>query len=292
MYYFNQNENKPQKLKIKEQVNLFVFVLISIFLILLFFGGKAYWKQKKNIDLAEKIQAEKEKETEIPVEYASPEEVFKSIKNNKVQLLDIRENQEFELKHIETSDNLPISKLKNKESELDLIKKDKLIIIIDSQEQLEGKILADHLKNQGLRVKYLKGGIINYIRENYPLVNYGNPTQTEDLLKVKSYAAQEVKDNLLKGNLFAFVDTRPPTDFKKDNISGSINIPLEEIEKRKSSLPTGKIMLYDEDPLRSFRAASKLFDMGILSVYNCTDNYTTLKETLFKETPPAPESPK
>ena len=88
------------------------------------------------------------------------------------------------------------------------------------------------------------------------------------------------------------MDTRSPINFKRDNIAGSVNIPLEKIEQEKNNLPAGRIMLYDEDPLRSFRAASKLFDMGVLSVYNCADDYETLKKTLFEEESDNPEPPR
>ncbi len=277
MYNFNQNEKSPQS-QTKEQSKVFIVVAVAIVLILAFFAGKTYWQKRKNVDLFEKIKRESEQEKEVAVDLASPEEVFKSINNEKIQLVDIRDEQEFELKHIESSINLPLYQIKEK---IDLLEKQKQIIIIDSHEQLEGKILTDHLKQQGLKAKYLRGGIIAYIRNNFPLINYGNPANTENLLKVDSVTAQELKEELLKGKVFVFVDTRPAGKFKKEKIDGSINIPLEDLEKTKNDLPTGRLAIYDEDPLRSFRAASKLFDMGIISVYNCTDDYATLKEVLF-----------
>jgi hypothetical protein len=62
----------------------------------------------------------------------------------------------------------------------------------------------------------------------------------------------------------------------------------EELEKRKSEIPSGKILIIDENPIRSFKASVRLTDMNILTNYYLTNPYSELKsavenQTLFNE---------
>ncbi|HIE15865.1 MAG TPA: rhodanese-like domain-containing protein [Bacteroidales bacterium] len=100
-------------------------------------------------------------------------------------------------------------------------------------------------------------------------------------MKVSLITAEQIKEKMLKGKIFAFIDTRPSGIFKLSDIAGSKNIPLETIETSKNILPSRTILLYDADPTRSFQAGVKLYDMGISNIYSCSDNYTTLKKVLL-----------
>ena len=191
--------------------------------------------------------------------------------------MDIREENEFILKHIEASINIPLTKLEDK---LNLLSKTKTIIIIDRTDSPNGRILTEHLQKEGLTVKYLDGGIINYAHNEFGLVTLGNPLIQSDLLKVTSYTAKEIIEQLLDGSRLKFIDTRSAVDFALDHIDGSINIPLEELEKKKDKLPVRSFIVLDKDPIRSFQAAVRLYDMNVLGVYNCKDTYNDMKDTI------------
>ncbi len=255
-----------------------ILVVVSIFFL------KNLFIQKKDADLQKLLAEKRERAKQVDVEEVTPEQVFKNIRDDKTQLVDIREESEFETKHIESSINLPLSQVNEK---INLISAEKQVIIIDRQDSLEGKIFTDHLGSEGVNAKYLKGGILAFAQEGYSLINIGNPTDTTDLLKVNSISAEEIKKQLLEGKLFAFVDTRPAINYSADHIDGSINIPLEELEKRKNGLPAGRILVYDDEQIRSFRAAVRLYDMNIVGVHSSLDGYQILKSTLLEEKPPA-----
>jgi len=159
-----------------------------------------------------------------------------------------------------------------------LIDQTKTVIIIDREDSFEGRTFASHLKNEGVRAKYLEGGILKYAQDRYALISKGNPASSQDLVKVTSLTAEQIKEKIINGELIAFVDTRPQARYKEGHISSAINIPLEEIERRKNDLPRKKIVVYDDDLLRSFRAAVRLFDMGTFTVYNSLDDHQTLKK--------------
>ncbi|MBT3356038.1 rhodanese-like domain-containing protein [bacterium] len=234
-------------------------------------------KQKGALEkkLSENKQVEADANLQVPT--ISPKETSRAIRNEDFQLVDIREENEFILKHIEASINIPLTKLEDK---LNLLSKTKTIIIIDRTDSPNGRILTEHLQKEGLTVKYLDGGIINYAHNEFGLVTLGNPLIQSDLLKVTSYTAKEIIEQLLDGSRLKFIDTRSAVDFALDHIDGSINIPLEELEKKKDKLPVRSFIVLDKDPIRSFQAAVRLYDMNVLGVYNCKDTYNDMKDTI------------
>jgi rhodanese-related sulfurtransferase len=252
------------------------FVLIA--LICVGFIAKKKYEQQKQLDLSG-LQAASNENIELEITLASPEEVYRAIRNKNIQLVDIREPDEYATKHIESSVNAPLS---NIEKNINLIDQTKEVIIIDREDNQIGKVFADHLKKQGANAKYLEGGIINYSRSGYNLISKGNPTLTEDLVKVSSLTADQIIDEIKNGKQFIFVDVRPELKFVADNIEGSVNIPLESLEKRKMDVPIGRILVYDSDSIRSFQAAVRLHDMNFLEIYNSVDNYGMLKTKLIE----------
>ncbi len=223
---------------------------------------------------------------EIIVKETNPSEISKMIRNEEYQLIDIQEPTEFEISHIESSINIPLSEI---EESINKINKNKKIVIIDKEPTKKGKILVHYLEKNGYQVSYLKDGLLGYFKEGYDVISKGNPTLISDLVKVASFSAQEIKEKIKNEGIFSLLDVRDSISYKKDHLEESVNIPLEDLEKEKSRIPRGKIIVFDADPYRSFQAAVRLYDMNILDVYNCLDSYTELKNVLQEEKPvPAP----
>ncbi len=258
--------------------NPIVIGIILIITITGYFLWKTINENQKIKNLEEKLTEEKKEAGKINADIVSAEDVYQWIGNPQVQLIDIRTSSEYNLKHIESSVNLPLDKLVKSLSKIEKIKK---IIIIDKEDSKEGQILAEHLKNEGLNAYYLDGGILNYARQNYPLIVAGSPNLITDQMKVSLLTAAQIKEKMLNGKIFSFIDTRSNEIFRINNFKGSKNIPLENLENSKNILPSRTILLYDDDPTRSFQAGVKLYDMGISNVYSCSDNYSTLKKVLF-----------
>ncbi len=265
-----------QRLRRKQTVSFWpvVIAIVLIATISVLFYLKMLNKNKQSLEKNNALTEQEEKDKTLEVPSISPKDTSKAIRNENFQLIDVREADEFVLKHIEASINIPLSELSEKTQ---LLSKTKTIILIDRKDSTKGKILTEHLKKEGLDVKYLEGGIVNYSHEGYNLVTIGNPMIQNDLLKVTSYSAEELIDQLLQGNKLKFIDTRPAIDFAIDHLNGSINIPLEDLEKKKDSLPLRTFVVFDKDPIRSFQAAVRLYDMDVIGVYNCKDTYETFK---------------
>jgi len=236
---------------------------------------------KHELERLERQLIEKKKNAEqFDIKMVSPLDVFKAINNDSYQLIDLRSSAEFQAKHIESSINIPISTINERVAD---IKKDKKIIIIDNDNSKKGKILVDHFQKQGLDIYYLEGGILKFAQENYPLITDGNIHNTADKIKANFISAKKVKEEMMKGKIFSFVDTRPVALYQKDHIKGSFSMPLETLEKNKGGMPTHTILLYDSDTTRSFKAGVKLFDMGISNFRTCSDDFQTLKKILLGE---------
>jgi rhodanese-related sulfurtransferase len=78
------------------------------------------------------------------------------------------------------------------------------------------------------------------------------------------------------------LDVRKKEDFSKKHIEGSINLPLELLEKNKQEIPLGKIVIIDENPVRSFQAAVRLYDMNMAGNY-CLQESLSILEKITKE---------
>ncbi len=268
--------------KMKKILTHPIFIgLLAIVLILSYFLYRTISAKKKKEALQIKLTESRRERNEIKVPLASPREVFRWINHPHVQLIDIRRSKDYQKKHIESSINLPLEEISKN---IDKLRSDKLIIIIDKHNTEKGKILVKHFAEQGLNIKYLDGGILKYAQENYPLISEPQADKISDRLKVSFLKPQEIKTKMLEQKkVFSFVDTRPEEIFQKDHIPGSLNFPLEKIEKIKNHLPAHTILLYDSEPWRSFQAGVKLYDMGIFDVYVCSESYQKLKDTLFKQ---------
>jgi len=86
--------------------------------------------------------------------------------------------------------------------------------------------------------------------------------QKDDLEPVP---AQELLDRMRKG-LVTVIDVRPPEEFGAAHVSGAINIPIQELEKRLKDLPKGKeVIAYCRGPycLMSYDAVALLRKKGV-----------------------------
>jgi len=282
----NSQQASPQRQNKTSGLKAFLISFGFIALICIAFIAKNEYQKKKAQDL-QNIASGNFDDIELDIDYINPDEVSRKIRNKNAQLIDIREPEEFDAKHIESSINLPLSQVEQKIALIDQVKE---VIIIDREESQIGKGFADHLKSQGVNVKYLEGGILNYSQSGYNLVSMGNPTLTEDLVKVSSVSGEEIIDQIKEGKEYVFLDVRPELQFTSDNIDGSMNIPLEKLEEKKLDIPFGSILVYDSDSIRSFQAAVRLNDMNIYNVYNSLDSYEQLKAKLLEAAQQAKEN--
>lgn len=68
------------------------------------------------------------------------------------------------------------------------------------------------------------------------------PTQTMEATRV---TVDEVKERMQRGEPFAFIDTRNPTDWNEANtkLPGAIRIPADEIEQHLNEIPRDRAVI-------------------------------------------------
>ena len=264
----------PEKNKINIRILLASLVLI-IFLATLFllrYKNPNYFSEPASQDnYSEKIR---------PALSVSAQETYAAINNRQIQLIDIRSSEEFEFEHIESSINLPVKEdfsLTNQQ----LLNKNKPVIIIAENNETAQKAVQN-LNAEGYQAEYLENGIDSFLTAGYGLITYGNIESSSDRSKVIFISAQDLFERSSKGENFIFLDVRKKEDFSKKHIEGSINLPLELLEKNKQKIPLGKIVIIDENPVRSFQAAVRLYDMNMAGNY-CLQESLSILEKITKE---------
>ncbi|WP_343670891.1 FAD-dependent oxidoreductase [Chitinophaga sp.] len=74
------------------------------------------------------------------------------------------------------------------------------------------------------------------------------------------------------------IDVRTPDEYEMGNVKGSINIPVDEIRNKLSSIPRDKdIYIYCEAGLRGYLAQRVLLQNGFNRVWNMSGGYRTWK---------------
>jgi predicted heme/steroid binding protein/rhodanese-related sulfurtransferase len=89
------------------------------------------------------------------------------------------------------------------------------------------------------------------------------------LPKAPYISTQTVKEWQAQGKKFTFVDVRRADEFDQGHLPGAINIPYDELEKRKAEVPQGQPAIFycTYSSWRAPYAANLLADFGYDNVY-------------------------
>ena len=255
-----------------------ITIILLTAVIVIFFLIKNKSPEESSLLEAEE---EKLKETHFNLTYIKPKKVFEVIGQSDYLIVDTRSKQEFSENHLEASINIPLEDIPDKTYQLN---QEQTIIFIEKQETQTGKKIASELKDKGYKLNYLEGGLYNYLGAGFNLVSYGDIISAQDRAKVNLFDLLALGEKLQAGERFIYLDVRAKTDFNQDHFENSINIPLENLEKNKKDVPTGKLLIIDENPVRSFQAAVRLTDMNIPTVYYLINKYSEFKEAIKNKT--------
>lgn len=207
----------------------------------------------------------------------------KIIAREKISLLDIRDSANFEKNHIEGSLNVSDQNLSEI---LQKIPKEDLIIVIgyDYDRKKEESSVAQVLSESGFKnFKVLTGGIVGWAEEGNKLISSGNKESALDWSKVDQIIPEQLKLALESNYPVFIVDVRKPFLYTNGHIPKAVNIPLEELEKRKSDIPFSKeILVYGNNSDEDFSAAVKLHDLGFLATFTLQGGFSAWQEKRFE----------
>lgn len=96
--------------------------------------------------------------------------------------------------------------------------------------------------------------------------------QVPDSMKYKSVGPDDFLTLIRFEEKAVLVDVRLPFEFRKQRISGAVNIPVSKTGKRHTDLFDNQsvILLYCTTDVRSRRIALVYYDSGFRNIYNLT----------------------
>jgi rhodanese-related sulfurtransferase len=184
---------------------------------------------------------------------------------DKLTLLDIRPFKTYSAEHIVDAVNVT-----PEEFPLDAkIDAHNLIIIIGENDD-DGdisKTVTELKKEKFDNFLVLSGGMATWTNAMGATVTYGDPNSFTDQAKV-SYVESEKLNEAFKQNIPMYiVDIRTADEYAEGHLQGSVNIPFEEIEKRRSDISENRVVLVGINELQEFQAAVQMYDMLLVSPF-------------------------
>jgi rhodanese-related sulfurtransferase len=210
--------------------------------------------------------------------YITAGDLYPKLFDNKTAyVIDVREPIDYEREHIEGSENIPLSLLT--QSVKSLVQSKMIVIVGYAKKPNVAQDAIEILQSSGVHDHaILEGGYEAWSMKNLQSVSWGDPTTFEDQSKVRYISVDEARHLIDTDNNIIQLDVRNKTAYTQDHLTGSVNIPLEDLEEKKHTLSKIKtILVYGETPLESFRGGSKLFDLSMYHVRTLNGSYKDLK---------------
>ncbi|MEI7620976.1 MAG: rhodanese-like domain-containing protein [Candidatus Moraniibacteriota bacterium] len=257
--------------------------LIVLVMLITFFRGILF--AKNQADLATQ-QNENQAETASGEKYQtiSPTELKKKLDTHnppKINLLDIRGLADFANQHIIDSVNVPLEEFPVG-TRIDA----KNLTILITADLTDGNIekALKSLKEQHFdSIKVLAGGISAWEDLIGATINYGDPTSFVDQSKV-SYVENDQLHEALKAKVPTFIlDVRTPAQYADGHLQGAVNLPFEELEKRRNELRAyPKIVITGINELQEFQAGVQLYDMLMIQPFVLKEGIPGWKKKNFE----------
>lgn len=180
-------------------------------------------------------------------------------------ILDVRSYNDYIIDHIIDSVNLPLDEFPAAPT-IDVRKK---IYVIGANNDDENIVQAvEKLKDEDFEdVTILAGGMDSWKQLIGITVSYGNPKSFVDQAKVNYVDPEQIKEALISNVPMYILDIRSSLEFAKGHIAGAVNIPLDQLEKRRAEVSEKKVVIIGKTELEEFQASVQLYDMLLISPY-------------------------
>jgi len=247
---------------------LLILFVGGFFMVRLFFSDG----EKKASDT---ISSNEEKNDHLSI---SPDIVRQKIINHEpIKFLDIRPAEAFAEKHIPGSVSVPISAIESYPAEAN----DILVIVYSASDLQSLEAAKNTVAHSSLTAFFLEGGFENWESNNNQTISVGDPRSFVDQSKVVFIGSGDVLKLIAAQNAdIVLLDVQSKANYEKVHIKNAKNIPLDELEKRITEIPSNKnIIVYGENELASFRAGVRLNDLNIFTAKTLSGNLNLLKES-------------
>lgn len=248
--------------------NFKVLGIVSILILSLGFIAGCSSKNK----VSNTIQQSEETKGYENIDGKQTEKLLNSDKD--VLIIDVRSEYEYEKGHLLNAINLPYDDDDFKSELNEIIDyKDKTVLVYCRSGNRSEKAAVKLVDNGFKNVKNVTDGVDEY---DYKLVKVDNITGRE--------AEKMINDDKHDKDLI-ILDVREPKDFNNGHLLNAINIPIEDIDKRRDELRNYKskdIIVYCNTGRKSAEVAEKLVEHGFTDVTNIVDGVSEYDFKLVK----------
>lgn len=259
-------EEKKVKEK-KEQIAIILgFFLILVVILITLFRSDLFAEKESSSQIENQVVKEDD-----GLEYKTilAKDLHKKIllagKDSQITLLDVRPFESYAKEHITdsisiTPEEFPLGQKINAHN---------MIVVIGKNPE-DGNIkkaLVQLEKEKFQNYLVLAGGIDAWKQIVGVTVSYGDPNSFEDQMKVSYVEGKDLNESL-KQNIPSFiVDVRTTEEYAKGHIPGAINIPAEELEKRRLEITERKVVVIGINELQEFQSSVQMYDMLLVSPF-------------------------
>lgn len=257
-------EEKSKKENMALVIGFALIVLVIVFTLLRgkLFSGSSDSESSNEVQLSE--------QTSLPTyatinAYDLNKKILTGSRKEVFTMLDIRPFDEYITEHIVdviniTPEEFPVS------SKIDA--HNQVIIIGSSSDDKNINKAIEKLKEEKIEnIKVLAGGMESWSQLVGASVTYGNPKSFVDQSKVSYLDPESLNDAIIKKVPVFIIDVRTPEEYAHGHVAGAINIPFENLEKRRSDVTERRVVIVGANELQEFQAAVQTYDMLLVSPF-------------------------
>lgn len=248
------------------------------------FLGKNFFHQEKPASLYDEA-ASSETDALSRLRYAPPKAIIERQQaGDTLRFLDIRSSEAFHQEHIADAQFFGPEGWENFHSEPSTV----YVIVAGVDTPSSALLTWDHALTQAAASHlFLEGGLESWKANGGMTLSFGDPTSPIDHSKV-SYVAPEAVERLVQDIPdLLILDVRSNLAYRSAHLFKAVNFPLDDLEKRRTEIPTGRsILVYGQTELEGFQAAVRLFDLHFFGARILEGGFDRWQENKFYvETP-------
>jgi rhodanese-related sulfurtransferase len=250
----------------KEQMVLVIgFFLILVVVLITLFRSKLF----SNSDSSQSGDADSQISSTLGYPIINAKDLNKKIllakKDSPLILLDIRPFESYAKEHMLDAVNLTPNDFPL-DSKIDI--HSSVIVVGEDENDGDIKKIVDELKKENFSsFLVLANGMDAWKQFGGVTVTYGDPTSFTDQSKVSYVDAEKLNEALKQKVATYIVDVRTPEEYSKGHISGAVNIPSDDLEKRRREISEKRVVVVGMNELQEFQSAVQMYDMLLVSPF-------------------------
>ncbi len=256
--------------------NRVVFIgLLLVFGVIAWYLGRGWIQEDKTTPSSETTETT---DTSLAdVRFLTAKEILSRINRNEdLLIIDVRTRDDFDSEHIVDAVSVPVTTLSNFSSP-----KGKLLIVSTGPDIPNETIKGIHtlFTERQYNFAFLEGGLAEWTLAGGSTISTGDPASLFDYSKVVFVNPGEIEAAFNNIVNLLLLDVRSESLFEKEHAPEAINIPLAELEKRRSEIPRGvSIFVYGSNDYESYQAGVRLFDLNFFGARVIKGGFSGWKE--------------